>query len=174
MTKSKGSAAAIRLNERRTGESSGESHETRLRPLVRPVGRPASGKAAGRHGTHTPSEAPASLDAPVDEEFEGETPSLGPASSPDLDLADEEFSLEPPPGEGGGGDVLVARKEPSDREIEQGGGDSMLARYFREMLDRGIFLAPSQFEAGFISTAHTPADIDRTAAAAAKVMKGLV
>ena len=133
MTKSKGSAAAIRLNERRTGESSGESRETRLRPLVRPVGRPASGKAAGRHGAHTPSEAPASLDAPVDEEFESETPSLGPASSPDLDLADDEFSLEPPPGEGGGGDVLVARKEPSDREIEQGGGDSMLARYFREM-----------------------------------------
>jgi glutamate-1-semialdehyde 2,1-aminomutase len=40
------------------------------------------------------------------------------------------------------------------------------ARFFREMLDRGIFLAPSQFEATFISAAHAPADIDRTIAAA--------
>jgi glutamate-1-semialdehyde 2,1-aminomutase len=40
------------------------------------------------------------------------------------------------------------------------------ARFFREMLDRGIFLAPSQFESAFISAAHTPADIDFTIAAA--------
>jgi glutamate-1-semialdehyde 2,1-aminomutase len=40
------------------------------------------------------------------------------------------------------------------------------ARYFREMLDRGIFLAPSQFEAAFVSAAHTTQDIDRTIAAA--------
>src|SRR6266478_4960994 len=39
------------------------------------------------------------------------------------------------------------------------------ARFFREMLDQGIFLAPSQFEAAFISAAHTPQDIDRTLAA---------
>jgi glutamate-1-semialdehyde 2,1-aminomutase len=40
------------------------------------------------------------------------------------------------------------------------------ARFFREMLDRGIFLAPSQFEAAFISAAHTSQDIGRTLAAA--------
>jgi len=39
------------------------------------------------------------------------------------------------------------------------------AHFFREMLDRGIFLAPSQFEATFISMAHTSQDIDRTLAA---------
>jgi glutamate-1-semialdehyde 2,1-aminomutase len=39
------------------------------------------------------------------------------------------------------------------------------ARFFREMLDRGIFLAPSQFEAAFVSAAHTSQDIDRTLAA---------
>ena len=33
------------------------------------------------------------------------------------------------------------------------------------MLDRGVFLAPSQFEALFVSSAHTDADIDRTIAA---------
>jgi glutamate-1-semialdehyde 2,1-aminomutase len=40
------------------------------------------------------------------------------------------------------------------------------ARYFREMLDRGIFLAPSQYEASFVSALHTVEDIDRTLAAA--------
>jgi glutamate-1-semialdehyde 2,1-aminomutase len=40
------------------------------------------------------------------------------------------------------------------------------AQFFREMLDRGIFLAPSQFEATFVSAAHTVADIDRTIEAA--------
>jgi len=43
------------------------------------------------------------------------------------------------------------------------------ARFFHGMLSEGIYLAPSQFEAGFISTAHTPADIDKTIAAAEKV-----
>ena len=40
------------------------------------------------------------------------------------------------------------------------------ARFSREMLDRGIFLAPSQFEAAFVSASHTTQDIDRTVAAA--------
>jgi glutamate-1-semialdehyde 2,1-aminomutase len=34
--------------------------------------------------------------------------------------------------------------------------------YFRAMLERGIYLAPSQFEAGFVSMAHSDDDIDRT------------
>ena len=38
------------------------------------------------------------------------------------------------------------------------------ARYFRRCLDSGVYFAPSQFEAGFLSTAHSAADIDRTAA----------
>jgi glutamate-1-semialdehyde 2,1-aminomutase len=40
------------------------------------------------------------------------------------------------------------------------------SRYFGEMLERGIYLAPSQFEAAFISTAHSTSDIDKTIAAA--------
>jgi len=36
------------------------------------------------------------------------------------------------------------------------------ASYFRSMLESGIYLAPSQFEACFISAAHTDADIDKT------------
>jgi glutamate-1-semialdehyde 2,1-aminomutase len=43
-------------------------------------------------------------------------------------------------------------------------------RFHRGMLEQGIYLAPSQFEAGFTSLAHTEEDIDRTLAAAKTVM----
>jgi len=43
---------------------------------------------------------------------------------------------------------------------------SRFAAFFREMLARGIFLPPSQFEALFVSAAHTDDDIDRTLSAA--------
>jgi len=41
------------------------------------------------------------------------------------------------------------------------------------MLDRGVFLAPSQFEAAFVSAVHTPADIDYTLAAASDSLKAV-
>ena len=46
-------------------------------------------------------------------------------------------------------------------------------KFFHGMLDAGVYLAPSQFESGFISTAHTSADIERTITVAAKVMRTL-
>jgi glutamate-1-semialdehyde 2,1-aminomutase len=46
-------------------------------------------------------------------------------------------------------------------------------RFFHGMLNEGIYLAPSAFEAGFISAAHSPADIEATAAAAARVFASL-
>jgi glutamate-1-semialdehyde 2,1-aminomutase len=46
-------------------------------------------------------------------------------------------------------------------------------RYFHGMLEEGVYFAPSQFESGFISTAHTSADIEKTVRSAAKVMKSL-
>jgi glutamate-1-semialdehyde 2,1-aminomutase len=49
----------------------------------------------------------------------------------------------------------------------------LYARYFREMLNRGIFLAPSQFEAAFVSASHTSADIDRTISTAQEVLKSI-
>ena len=42
-------------------------------------------------------------------------------------------------------------------------------RFFHEMLDAGIYLAPSAFEAGFVSAAHTLADIETTIAAAERI-----
>ena len=47
------------------------------------------------------------------------------------------------------------------------------AKYFHGMLDEGVYLAPSQFEAGFMSAAHSAADVDQTVRAAAKVMRTL-
>ena len=38
----------------------------------------------------------------------------------------------------------------------------MYGRYFHAMQEQGVYIAPSQFEAGFVSTAHTEADIDAT------------
>jgi len=48
------------------------------------------------------------------------------------------------------------------------------AAYFKSMLEQGINLAPSQFEAAFISTAHTEEDIERTIEAAGRALKSLV
>ncbi|HQR23637.1 MAG TPA: glutamate-1-semialdehyde 2,1-aminomutase [Steroidobacteraceae bacterium] len=42
-------------------------------------------------------------------------------------------------------------------------------RFFHGMLDEGVYLAPSAFEAGFVSAAHTDHEIDATVAAAARV-----
>jgi glutamate-1-semialdehyde 2,1-aminomutase len=46
-------------------------------------------------------------------------------------------------------------------------------RFFRAMLDQGINLAPSQFEAGFMSIAHSRADLDKTIAAVDRALAQL-
>lgn len=46
----------------------------------------------------------------------------------------------------------------------------MWRAYFLSMLEQGVYIAPSPYETGFISTAHTEADIDATLAAAAKAL----
>ena len=46
-------------------------------------------------------------------------------------------------------------------------------RFFHGMLEAGVYLAPSQFEAGFLSTAHTERDLENTVGAAANVLKRL-
>ena len=44
--------------------------------------------------------------------------------------------------------------------------------FFHAMLDAGVYLAPALYEAGFVSAAHTPADIDFTVEAAARSLRG--
>jgi glutamate-1-semialdehyde 2,1-aminomutase len=46
-------------------------------------------------------------------------------------------------------------------------------RYFHAMMDNGVYLAPSQFEVGFMSLAHTADDIDATLRAAREAVKAL-
>jgi glutamate-1-semialdehyde 2,1-aminomutase len=46
-------------------------------------------------------------------------------------------------------------------------------RFFREMLARGVYPPPSQYEAWFLSSAHTERDVERTIKAARAAMKSL-
>jgi glutamate-1-semialdehyde 2,1-aminomutase len=48
---------------------------------------------------------------------------------------------------------------------------SRYGRFFHGMLSEGVYLAPSQFEAAFVSAAHTESDIDQTVAAGARIFK---
>jgi len=66
-------------------------------------------------------------------------------------------------------------KEPGLRvasyaEAKQRVDPQRYARFFWAMCERGVYLAPSQFEAGFLSAAHTTADVDQTLAAASEAM----
>lgn len=44
---------------------------------------------------------------------------------------------------------------------------------FHGLLDRGVYIAPALYEAGFVSSAHSEADIDATVSAAAEVFRSL-
>jgi glutamate-1-semialdehyde 2,1-aminomutase len=54
----------------------------------------------------------------------------------------------------------------TDYESAKRSDTARFGRFFRAMLERGIYLAPSQFEAAFVSAAHTEEDIRETVAAA--------
>ena len=61
----------------------------------------------------------------------------------------------------------------TDYETAKKSDTNMFAKYFKGMLQRKIYLAPSQFEALFVSGAHTDADIERTITAAKEVFATL-
>ena len=52
-------------------------------------------------------------------------------------------------------------------------GTQRYGQFFWAMLERGVYLAPSQFEAGFMSLAHTDEVIDETIAAAREAFAAL-
>jgi glutamate-1-semialdehyde 2,1-aminomutase len=58
-------------------------------------------------------------------------------------------------------------------EDAKGSDLAKFSKFHRGMLEQGVYLAPSQFEAGFMSLQHTEADIDRTIAAARSVLSAL-
>jgi glutamate-1-semialdehyde 2,1-aminomutase len=59
-----------------------------------------------------------------------------------------------------------------DYQMAAASDTKRFGQYFRKMLELGIYLAPSQFEAGFVSIAHTTEDIDRTVAANRDALRG--
>jgi glutamate-1-semialdehyde 2,1-aminomutase len=61
----------------------------------------------------------------------------------------------------------------TDYESAKRADRAQYAKYFHAMLGRGIYLAPSQFEAAFVSLAHTEADLDVAGRAAVEAMAGL-
>ncbi len=69
--------------------------------------------------------------------------------------------------------LFFTADEVVDYETARRSDTGRFARFFHGMLGRGVFLPPSQFEALFISLAHTEADIDFTVEAARRVMTEL-
>ncbi len=127
MTKSKGGAAAIDGGER-------EGDVARAAPSGR-LPRTATKSSARAQATQPPVDAA----APLDDDFDAPIPSIGPSSSGggEMDALEDEFELDHRAAEGAS-DGPRRAKAPSDREIEEGGGDSMLARYFREMATHAV------------------------------------
>ncbi len=66
-----------------------------------------------------------------------------------------------------GATALVIRNYADARQCDT----TAYAQFFRGMLDRGIMLPPSQFEAWFLSSAHTEADVDQTIEAAREALR---
>ena len=65
----------------------------------------------------------------------------------------------------------VRRHDVVDYATAKSSDTGRFSRFFRAMREQGIYLAPSQFEAGFISLAHTDGDIEKTAKAAYASLK---
>jgi glutamate-1-semialdehyde 2,1-aminomutase len=62
--------------------------------------------------------------------------------------------------------VFFAPSAPRDFAAAASADTARFARFFQAMLSRGVLLPPSQFEAWFVSAAHTEADVDQTVRAA--------
>lgn len=69
--------------------------------------------------------------------------------------------------------AFFTRAEVRDWNTAAACDTNAFARYFRSMLEQGIYLAPSQFETAFVSIAHSDNDIENTIAAARKAFKTL-
>ena len=65
--------------------------------------------------------------------------------------------------------LFFNREQVYDYETAKKSDTAMFARWFKGMLERKIYLAPSQFEATFVSIAHTRSDIERTISVAREV-----
>jgi len=71
-------------------------------------------------------------------------------------------------GVGGMFGMFFSKSAPATFAEVMQGDRERFNRFFHGMLDNGVYLAPSAYEAGFVSSAHTEADLDATFAAARK------
>jgi glutamate-1-semialdehyde 2,1-aminomutase len=62
--------------------------------------------------------------------------------------------------------VFMAAEPVGDYDAARRQDTAAYARFFHAMLDRGVYLPPSAFEAWFVSVVHTDAEVDRVLAAA--------
>ncbi len=69
--------------------------------------------------------------------------------------------------------LFFTEKRVSDFAGAQTSDLTMFAKYFKGMLERGIYLAPSQYEALFVSSAHNEGDVQATILAAKEVLDTL-
>jgi glutamate-1-semialdehyde 2,1-aminomutase len=67
--------------------------------------------------------------------------------------------------------LFFTKEKVFDYQSAKTSDTAMYAHYFAGMLDRGVYLAPSQFEAMFVSLAHSNEDIDQTIEAARQTLK---
>ena len=82
--------------------------------------------------------------------------------SPSLRVASKSFTLSK-------FGLYFSKTVPTSYAEVMGSDEDAFNRFFHAMLDGGVYLAPSAFEAGFVSAAHTEADIDATIAVADKI-----
>ena len=69
--------------------------------------------------------------------------------------------------------LLFSANQVNDYQDALSSDRKRFGQYFREMLGRGIYLAPSQFETGFVSMAHSDPDIDKTIEASRTAMRSV-
>jgi glutamate-1-semialdehyde 2,1-aminomutase len=66
--------------------------------------------------------------------------------------------------------LFFANREVTDYDLALSSDTKLYSRFFNRMLEGGIYLAPSQFEAAFVSLAHTEEDIEATLRAAEEAL----
>jgi glutamate-1-semialdehyde 2,1-aminomutase len=69
--------------------------------------------------------------------------------------------------------LFFTTRDPVDWETASAADTKRFAVFFHRMLERGVYLPPSQFEALFLSLAHTEEQVDRTIATAREALKGM-
>jgi len=66
--------------------------------------------------------------------------------------------------------LFFTKEQVTDYDTAKTSDTKKFSAYFSSMLDQGVYLAPSQFEAAFMSTSHSPLDIERTLDASHKAL----